>query len=107
MVVLRDVERRPFALLAITTKMSAESHRHREARHTFAFTAGPAARVPLLVKAAVCDLGKTKSAKQKAAKEARKIVEMKGKQMKDALSLAMIQIVHQTARRRFSRSRYN
>ena len=44
----------------------------------------------------VRDLGKTKSCKQKAAKEARKIVEMKGKQMskqmKDELSLAMIQL---------------
>ena len=38
----------------------------------------------LFVKAAVRDLGKTKSGKQKAAKEARKIVEMKGKQIKDA-----------------------
>ena len=37
-------------------------------------------------------MGKTKSAKQKAAKEARKIVEMKGKQIKDELSLAMIQL---------------
>ena len=43
-------------------------------------------------KAVVRDLGKTKSAKQKAAKEARKIVEMKGKQIKDELSLAMIQL---------------
>ena len=43
------------------------------------------------VKAVVRDLGKTKSGKQKAAKEARKIVEMKGKQMKDELLLAMIQ----------------
>ena len=42
------------------------------------------------VKAAVRDLGKIKSGKQKAAKEARKIVEMKGKQIKDELSLAMI-----------------
>ena len=48
--------------------------------------------VPLLVKAVVRDLGKTKSAKQKAAKEARKIVEMKGKQIKDELLLAMIQL---------------
>ena len=46
----------------------------------------------MLFCALVRDLGKTKSAKQKAAKEARKIVEMKGKQMKDALSLAMIQL---------------
>ena len=37
-------------------------------------------------------MGKTKSAKLKAAKEARKIVEMKGKQIKDELSLAMIQL---------------
>ena len=44
------------------------------------------------VKAVVRDLGKTKSGKQKAAKEARKIVEMKGKQIKDELSLAMIQL---------------
>ena len=44
------------------------------------------------VKAVVRDLGKTKSAKQKAAKEARKIVEMKGK-IKDELSLAMIQLL--------------
>eukprot|EP00622_Pseudochattonella_farcimen_P005482 FR741106.1.p1 GENE.FR741106.1~~FR741106.1.p1 ORF type:complete len:189 (+),score=0.15 FR741106.1:73-567(+) len=43
-------------------------------------------------KAVVRDLGKTKSGKQKAAKEARKIVEMKGKQIKDELSLAMIQL---------------
>jgi hypothetical protein len=33
-------------------------------------------------------LGKTTSAKQKAAKEARKIAEMKGNQIKDELSLA-------------------
>ena len=45
-----------------------------------------------LFKAVVRDLGKTKSGKQKAAKEARKIVEMKGKQIKDELSLAMIQL---------------
>ena len=44
------------------------------------------------VKAVVRDLGKTKNGKQKAAKEARKIVEMKGKQIKDELSLAMIQL---------------
>ena len=44
------------------------------------------------IKAVVRDLGKTKSGKQKAAKEARKIVEMKGKQIKDELSLAMIQL---------------
>ena len=44
------------------------------------------------VKAVVRDLGKTKSGKQKAAKEARKIVEMKGKQIKDELSLAMFQL---------------
>ena len=44
------------------------------------------------VKAVVRDLGKTKSGKQKAAKEARKIVEMKGKQIKDELSLAMVQL---------------
>eukprot|EP00622_Pseudochattonella_farcimen_P003099 FR738198.1.p2 GENE.FR738198.1~~FR738198.1.p2 ORF type:complete len:126 (+),score=6.36 FR738198.1:302-679(+) len=43
------------------------------------------------VKAVVRDLGKTESAKQKAAEEARKIVEIKGKQIKDELSLAMIQ----------------
>ena len=47
---------------------------------------------PYNVKAVVRDLGKTKSGKQKAAKEARKIVEMKGKQIKDELSLAMIQL---------------
>ena len=35
---------------------------------------------------------RTKSAKQKAAKEARKIDEMKGKQIKDTLPLAMIQL---------------
>ena len=46
----------------------------------------------LFVKAVVRDLGKTKSGKQKATKEARKIVEMKGKQIKDELSLAMIQL---------------
>ena len=46
----------------------------------------------LAVKAVVRDLGKTKSGKQKAAKEARKIVEMNGKQIKDELSLAMIQL---------------
>ena len=44
------------------------------------------------VKEGVRDLGKTKSAMQKAAKEARKIAEMKGKQMKEALPLAMIQL---------------
>ena len=58
----------------------------------------------------VRDLGKTKSCKQKAAKEARKIMEMnmKGKQIKDELSLAMIQLfTNETARRRFSRSKYN
>ena len=44
------------------------------------------------VKAVVRDLGTTKSGKQKAAKEARKIVEMKGKQIKDELSLAMVQL---------------
>ena len=44
------------------------------------------------VEAVVRDLGKTKSAKQKAAKEARKIVELKGNQIKDELSLAMIQL---------------
>ena len=43
-------------------------------------------------KAVVRDLGKTKSGKQKAAKEARKMVEMKGKQIKDELSSAMIQL---------------
>ena len=37
-------------------------------------------------------MGKTKSGTQKAAKEARRIVEMKGKQIKDELSLAMIQL---------------
>ena len=37
-------------------------------------------------------MGKTKIGKQKAVKEARKIVEMKGKQIKDELSLAMIQL---------------
>ena len=44
------------------------------------------------VKAVVRDLGKTKSGKQKAAKEARKIVEMKGKQIKDELSSARIRL---------------
>ena len=44
------------------------------------------------VKEGVRDLGKTKSAMQKAAKEARKIAEMKGKQMKEVLSLAMMQL---------------
>ena len=46
----------------------------------------------LSLKAVVRDLGRTKSGKQKAAKEARKIVEMKGKQIKDELSLAMVQL---------------
>ena len=45
------------------------------------------------VKTVVRDLGKTKSGKQKATKEARKIVEMNlGKQIKDELSLAMIHL---------------
>ena len=54
---------------------------------------GPeSSKCKLVVKAVVRDLGKTKSGKQKAAKEARKIVEMKGKQIKDELSLAMIRL---------------
>ena len=41
-------------------------------------------------KAVIRELGESKGAKQKIAKDARKQIEMKGKQIKDAMSLAMI-----------------
>ena len=44
------------------------------------------------LRAKVKKLARQEKWKQKAAKEARKIVEMKGKQMKGELSLAMIQL---------------
>ena len=43
-------------------------------------------------KAVIRELGESKSAKLKIAKDARKQIEMKGKQIKDAISLAMIQL---------------
>ena len=40
------------------------------------------------VKAVIRELGESKGAKKKIAKDARKQIEMKGKQIKDAMSLA-------------------